>query len=309
MESNTENSSIRFLSFSNDKEDAEKVAKLKEAALKIEQAIAKEKSLNELIEYKQPEGETIDPLNDSRPLYERLLEQRNKKQEELEESHKLSNLVTKLDEEDAAYLNEVARSKNELEVRKRLEVYDALEEKKRFDAKRALEQESKLKSCLVDIKSSGSSSAIKSKLSSMIKVKPRSKNNQNVVDTGQSKSDQNHREPSESDCPTRSSAKRTNPDTTDDSSSKIPRNSDNRRIQKDSINFDRDSNDPSRPPEGDEVASRHIEAECRCARKDVMQCIGILPSLPQVDEFQDSSDSDDSGDDVHHQMFKARTRR
>lgn len=175
---------IRFLSFSNTEEDAEKETKLREAAAKIEQAIAKEKALNELVDYHEPktEEEPLDPANDTRPLYERLQEQKNKKQEAIEESQKLSNMITKLDEDDANYLNEVAKNRREEELKKRLEVYDAMEMKKRHDEQRVLEEEKKLKESLLGSglnRHSGTSSINKSKLSLAIKVKPKPKAKQN----------------------------------------------------------------------------------------------------------------------------------
>lgn len=171
---------IRFLNFSNTEEDAEKEAKLREAASKIEQAVARDKSLSELIDYHEPEPEegSFDLTTDTRSLYERLQEQKNKKQEAFEESQKLSNMVTKLDEDDANYLNEVAKNKREEELKKRLEVYDAMETKKRVDEQRVLEEEKKLKKSLLDSglnRRSSTSSVRKPKLSLAIKVRPKPK--------------------------------------------------------------------------------------------------------------------------------------
>lgn len=170
---------IRFLNFSNTEEDAEKAAKLKEAAAKIEEAIARQKAVSELIDYneKEAEAEPFDPANDTRPLYERLQEQRNKKKEMIEESQKLSNMVTKLDEDDANYLNEVVKNKREEELKKRLEVYDAMETKKRLDEQRVLEEEKRLKESLLasGLNRRNNNTHNKSKLSLSIKVKPKPK--------------------------------------------------------------------------------------------------------------------------------------
>lgn len=178
-ETSGDKQAIRFLNFSNTEKDAEKTAKLKEAAAKIEQAIAREKAVSELIDYqeKEPEAEPFDPANDTRPLYERLQEQKNKKKEMIEESQKLSNMVTKLDEDDANYLSEVVKNKREEELKKRLEVYDAMETKKRLDEQRVLEEEKRLKESLLvsGLNRRNGSLHNKSKLSLSIKVRPKPK--------------------------------------------------------------------------------------------------------------------------------------
>jgi len=177
-----EKPSLRFLSFANDKEDAEKEAKLREAAQRIDQAIARQNALSELVDY-QPQShseEPVDLANDTRPLFERLLEQKNKKREALEESQKLSNLVTKLDEEDAGYLNEVTKAKHEEELKKRLEVYDAMEQKRRLDEKKILEEEKRIKESLVSSKMSIKNCPLRTKLSNMIKMKPRVRPNERI---------------------------------------------------------------------------------------------------------------------------------
>lgn len=179
-QASSSSSGMRFLSFANDKEDAEKEAKLKEAALRIEQAIERQKSVSELIDYKPPSEQEIDPANDTRSLYERLLEQRNKKQEAFDESQKLSNLVTKLDEDEVDYFNDLAKKKREEETRKRLEVYDVLEEKKRNSGRKLIEEEKKLKQSYLGLRPSSTTitkttanNSLKSKLSARLKVKPK----------------------------------------------------------------------------------------------------------------------------------------
>lgn len=176
---------IRFLQFTNNKEDAEREARLKEAASSIEKAIKNDKNLNDLIDYQPPDEAQFDPSQDVRPLHERLSEQKKKKLDEIEESQKMSNAISKLDEEDVQYLNEVAKSQREEEVKKRLEIYDLLEEKKRLDEKRLLEAEQKTKESLTNhthlAKKSASpstskgSQSLKAKLGNKIKVKPKLK--------------------------------------------------------------------------------------------------------------------------------------
>jgi len=180
---------IKFLSFTKDGSDAEKTEKLQAAAAKIEKAIARQKALNELVDYKAPEIEDqsqIDPNDDNRSLYERLQEQRDKKKEALEESKRLSNLITKLDEEDVGHLNEVSRLRQEEELKRRLEVHDALEAKKNLKRQKILETERQMKESLLGAKFQSAASTsrssfkkdnkAKSKLLSSIKIRPRAKN-------------------------------------------------------------------------------------------------------------------------------------
>lgn len=284
---------MRFLSFCNDKEDAEKEAKLKEAALRIEEAIKKDKALDELVEYVPQPEDTIDLSNDTRPLYERLLEQKNKKQEAFEESHKLSNLVTKLDEDDASYLNEVARNKQEEELKKRLEVYDALEEKKRMKEKRDLDDEKKLKESLIGSKMvSNKSSPLKTKLS-FIKVKPKAKQ------TGESyehaTSDFVSDQPSDSDRQTRSSAKRARQSDDGPNNSKTSSDSKNAEVSKHQKRDEGKEGSDDRDRKEKETNSQKEDVNCSCRTIDVMKCIGVLPSLPIIRAIHDS-DSEDSDD-------------
>lgn len=61
-------------------------------------------------------------------------------------------------------------------------------------------------------------------------------------------------------------------------------------------------NEKSRPRLEPEVNGRE-EVVCSCP-KDVMRCIGILPSLPIISYFQESDDSDSSlNDDLSHTIL------
>lgn len=288
MDQVSEKPSMRFLSFANDKEDAEKEAKLKEAALKIEEAISKEKALNELIDYVPPtDSAEIDPLNDTRSLYERLQEQKNKKKDSLEESQKLSNCVTKLDEEDVNYLNEVARNKHEEELKKRLEVYDALEGKKRRDEKKMLEEENRRKELLIGSRIKNSPS--KSKLLLSIKVKPKTSIQEQAKISQVNPAKE---EPSDTDRQTRSSTKRLNQADKMGNKRDLSEKDDSQRAPK------REKKESSGERSEDQDSSHQDESnsECTCSSMNVMRCIGILPSLPIIDHFN-SSDSDSSVDD------------
>jgi len=69
-----------------------------------------------------------EPAPDNRSLYDRLQEQKMKKQEEFEESHKLKNLVKGLDDDEADFLEYVDKTKMDLERKKRMEELKELNE-------------------------------------------------------------------------------------------------------------------------------------------------------------------------------------
>lgn len=288
---------IRFLKFTNDKEEAEKEAKLKEAAAKIEQAIAKDRALSELIDYKEPtEGDqsTIDLANDTRSLYERLEEQRNKKKEAFDESHKLSNLITTLDEEDVDYLNEITEAKREEELRKRLQVQDALEAKKRLQEQKMLEEEKCLKESLLGgpLAAAGASSAhkstkqsIRSKLGSLIKVRPKTKTNERQM-TRQEEQD-NLAEAMATNIAaqttTKSPTKQRDPSASEESNASAKKRS----------NSEHEPDDRPDEPERKRKNPTSESPECQCPR-NVARTLGILPSLPQQTRDPDVKSSDDT---------------
>lgn len=62
---------------------------------------------------------------------------------------------------------------------------------------------------------------------------------------------------------------------------------------------DEDSEQSKRQKKDEDDSQSDEEKQvCSCSPKNVMRCIGILPSLPIVDKFKDSSDSDESNDDL-----------
>lgn len=287
----SEEGSIRFLSFANDKEDSEKEAKLREAASKIEQAISKQKNLSELVDYVPiSDDPEIDPANDTRSLYDRLQEQKNKKKEAKEDSQRLSNLITKLDEDDARYLNEVARAKQEEEIKKRLEVYDALEGRKRANEKKMLEEEQRMKKALIGSHPQTKISPMKSKLALSFKVKPKQTSIQ------EPESQPAHKDgPIESSRSTGGSAEQSNPSASRrESRFEDSEQRESKRRRKDDLGKGSDEDNSSQP--GEE------RLECLCSPENIMKCIGILPSLPIVQKFNDSSDSDDSNDDFERRI-------
>lgn len=277
--SSSSKSGVRFLSFANDGEDAEKAARLKEAAAKIEQAIAREKQLGELIDYVPPpdSAEAIDPACDTRPLYERLLEQQNKKKEALEESQKLSNRIAKLDEDDIEHLHELAKQKREDEIRKKLQVHDLLEEQKLRQERKLLEEEKKRKdSLLAGLKSESkvtSLSRLKSKLPIKLKMKPKidaPKSSQNKPTYKRKPTDDNLEHQLNSDS---------------DKESKRLRSDDSAEV----------------PSVNEQQSNKSVE--CKCNNASLTRCIGILPSLPivtrQLDEDENEESSDNTDDDFN----------
>lgn len=308
-------SAIRFLSFANDKEDAEKEAKLKEAAAKIELAVARQKAMDELVDYKPPSAEdqaVIDPVNDTRPLYERLLEQRNKKKEALEESQKLSNLITKLDEEDVSHLNQIAKARREEELRKRLEILDALEAKKRIDEQKLEEEKTRMKELLLGTSAapmadgSFKNKSLKSKLASLIKMKPREKpipsqssprredqqNSSNPVKPMDMipKKQQPQQQPTAV-----STTKRPNQEILSERAKKRPATS---------VHCDMDDEVPTTTKDDPSIYGVKADnVDCNCP-KDVSTIVGVLPSLPiRLNDLKDDSsgksDTDSDDDELY----------
>jgi len=80
---------------------------------------------------RQPEDPVAAPEEaapDNRSLFDRLQEQKMRKQEEFEESHKLKNLVKGLDDDEADFLELVDKTKMDLERKKRIEEMKELNE-------------------------------------------------------------------------------------------------------------------------------------------------------------------------------------
>lgn len=278
---------IKFLSFSNDKEDAEKEAKLKEAAAKIERAIARERTLNELVDYSVPESqdEIVNLEKDTRSLYERLQEQRNKKRESIEEAQKLSNFVAHLDEDDANYLNEVAKNRREEELRKRLEVQDALEAKKRLDEQKMLNDEKLIRASLMG-NYGKETKTLKSRFSSMIKVKPKAKGESDPTGAKDINNRQSEFAPDASTSLKRSSGAVEQPGGQPPS-----KRSTNQRSKDDDLTS---HEDPSEDSKGNPDTQQR---QCTCV-KNVTQVLGIMPaSLIVKENPRDGDDSDQSDDD------------
>lgn len=83
-----------------------------------------EKSRSEIDPVEAPE----EPPPDSRSLYDRLQEQRQKKQEEYDEAHKFKNMVRGLEDDEVDFLELVDRTKLQEEIRVRTEENSAIAE-------------------------------------------------------------------------------------------------------------------------------------------------------------------------------------
>uniref|UniRef100_A0A8D8YX64 Protein FAM192A n=1 Tax=Cacopsylla melanoneura TaxID=428564 RepID=A0A8D8YX64_9HEMI len=109
----------------------------------------------------QPE-EAPEEQYDPRSLYDRLKEQKDKKEFEYEEAHKLKNMIKGLDDEEVEFLDLVDKSKYEEEKRKYLEESKELNE---FRMKRAcLEEEHLAQRIKNEIKSSTKSNPSSNKI-------------------------------------------------------------------------------------------------------------------------------------------------
>uniref|UniRef100_A0A8D0L397 Proteasome activator subunit 3 interacting protein 1 n=1 Tax=Sphenodon punctatus TaxID=8508 RepID=A0A8D0L397_SPHPU len=101
------------------------------ADLVINKRFVSEAELDERRKRRQEEWEKVrkpeDPeecpeeVYDSRSLYERLQEQKDKKQQEFEEQFKFKNMVRGLDEEESKFLDEVSRQQTLIEKQRREE--------------------------------------------------------------------------------------------------------------------------------------------------------------------------------------------
>lgn len=266
-------SGMRFLSFANDKEDAEKDAKLREIASKLEDAVTKRKANDELIDYVPSTEDAIDLANDSRTLYERLQEQKTKKQEQVEEAQKLSNWVPSYDDDDIEYLNELERKKKEAELTKRLQEYDAMEQRKiQNEKKMELEEERVKESLAKKAKFQSKNTSIKNKLSTLIKVKPKSV----ISFKGMGNQESEEKRP------------------------KIQDEHLNEPSQKTISKSETDAQTQEKPEAAktDSIPNPGMTTSDLVNPSQVMKCIGVLPSLPIVKRFHTSSDESNSDDDL-----------
>lgn len=303
MNSTSDNKdSFKFLTFVDYKQDAEQLAKLKDAARKIEQAIAREKFVSELVDYVPAQDQAEQQLDPSSlSLYERLEEVKKVKRDAIEESQKLTNYVASLDDEDVSYLNEVERVEREKKLSKRIELNDAIENIKKSSAPNSAEvAELKLKKELTESKLEDyhkKKSSIKERLATLLKVKPtktkgshpsdkETKNVNEAISQASKSSDQHHMK-------TRSSTA-----TAQDSSDMAPSTNEGQlsKRKRESTSEDEDNNKKRGKKEDDECTP---EVSKKPIQSQVMRCLGILPSCPIAFKgLSDDSDSDTSKDEL-----------
>ncbi|XP_015433857.1 PREDICTED: protein FAM192A [Dufourea novaeangliae] len=205
---------------------------------------------------------------DSRSLYERLQEQKTKRDTEYEEAHKLKNMIKGLDDDEVEFLDLVDRTKLEEERKKNLE-----EEKEMRDFKAAvaslqekslnekLKQELKNPQTANKNLSSGSSRTSQLKLLAGVVVKRSEKQKQEItrgVKRKLSSSDESKDSPKNEDC--------------------------QENDQKVNENLECETST---------LQDVSLQNETVVSNMGGMKCIGILPGLGSYD---DSSDSDCSSD-------------
>lgn len=93
---------------------------------------------------------------DPRSLYERLQEQRDKKQAEFEEAHRLRNMIKGLDNDEVQFLDLVDKTKEEMEAKRLQEEGKEIEEYRKAVANMAEEAEGQK---LLEIKNSANSTS------------------------------------------------------------------------------------------------------------------------------------------------------
>lgn len=153
MDSKSTSNTFRVLAFACDGDEKKETDQLREAARKIEAALSNANTSDELKEYNPNDFNDVnksdyDPTSDTRSLYERLAEQRNKKEEAHEESMKFANQIAWLDEDDVEYLNDLEKNKRQEEMRKKLEASERRKQEIKQEAERRRVEEMKLKETL-----------------------------------------------------------------------------------------------------------------------------------------------------------------
>ncbi|KAG7208412.1 hypothetical protein KM043_014644 [Ampulex compressa] len=211
----------------------------------------------------EPPEEAYDP----RSLYDRLQEQKNKRDAEYEEAHKLKNMIKGLDDDEVEFLDLVDRTKLEEERKKNLE-----EEKEMRDFKAAVASlhekslDEKLKQELKNPQSSnknvtsGSSRNSQLKLLAGVVVKRSEKPKQGDITSG--------------------IKRKLSPDRSDETSkTEEPTTTQEATVENSQCELDKEKSTSTHT---------HLLSEM-----GGMKCIGILPGLGS---YEDSSDSDCSSD-------------
>lgn len=208
-----------------------------------------------------------EPPHDPRSLYDRLQEQRNKKQEEYDEAHKFKNMVRGLEDDEVDFLELVDRTKLQEEIRVRTEENTAIAEYRRKVSamqKNIAEEEIRAEIKAAEArKSAGTGKRQPSHLSLLAGAIKRKSSEEDRA----------------GDVPTASHSKRLK----SDSDKESPVEDSTATLQADS---------PA--PAGQEHPAPHVApANCVAAPKSGLQCIAVLPGLGV---YTDSSDSDNNVD-------------
>ncbi|XP_023217057.1 protein FAM192A-like [Centruroides sculpturatus] len=215
---------------------------------------------------------------DPKSLYERLQEQKDKKQAEYEEAHRLKNLIRGLDDDEVAFLELVDKTKMEIESKRLKEDMKEIQEYRKAVASLSDEAEStKLKEIkkLVSGQSSSGSSKRQTDLSKAIKRK----GTENASQAKKLKTDETEQKDEKDVTPeqTTSSTKDADSSTVEDAteSSFNTRNEEN---AEESVASKPNNGYNTKPTEQYTITSS-------------LRSIGILPGLGA---YSDSSDSDKS---------------
>ncbi|XP_012266560.2 PSME3-interacting protein isoform X2 [Athalia rosae] len=219
---------------------------------------------------------------DPRSLYERLQEQKGKRELEYEEAHKLKNMIKGLDDDEVEFLDLVDRTKLEEERKKNLE-----EEKEMRDFKAAV--------------ASLQEKSLDERLKQELKHPPTTNKN---VSSGSGRNSQlrllagavvkkSGKQPSGSDAPTKGT-KRKLSETEEDST--VPKTKDcSGQVVENVENSDKQSNNT-------ETETKTLIDGVRVQKEDNltggMKCIGILPGLGSYQHSSDSEASSDSDEEL-----------
>jgi len=206
--------------------------------------------------------EAPEEVYDSRTLYDRLKEQRIKKDEEFEESKKLKHLIKGLDNDEISFLEMVDNNKIQLETERWKEEVLAIEEYKRAVAHlNSEEQEKRLQEFKYDI----------------LLNSRKKKNESNSVSPKDNNQNKTLKKSSQSALLANVVKKRTHSESSEEKDSKKVKNS--------SIESDK-SSDLNKETNSTSIKSD----ESSTSAEQTIKCIGVLPGLG----FYASSDSSDS---------------
>jgi hypothetical protein len=209
--------------------------------------------------------EAPEEVYDSRTLYDRLKEQRIKKEEEFEESKKLKHLIKGLDNDEISFLEMVDNNKIQLETERWKEEVMAIEEYKRAVAHlNSEEQEKRLQQFKYDILLNS-----RKKKNESNSLSPKDKNQNKTL-----------KKSSQSALLANVVKKRTHSESSEEK--------DPKKVKNESIELDK-SEDLNKQTNETSIKSD----ECSTSAEQTIKCIGVLPGLGSY-ASSDSSDSENS---------------